>query len=371
MNIHELIALERWVLIAGFGTCVGFGYVVHQSRFCTMGALSDWFNLGDTSRLRMWAVALAVAILGFHGLSIGHWIDPSATIYASGPVLWASNLLGGALFGVGMVLASGCGSKTLVRVGGGSLKALVVMLVMGLAALATMRGITGVLRVNTVDTWAYEPAHGNTLSVWVEALTGWSSTTAMGLCALLAAGVLLWWAYRGEGFGHREHTLGGLGVGLSVCAMWWVSGHLGFVAEHPNTLEPTYLLTNSARMESLSFTAPLALHLDWLTYFSDQSNVLGLAVVAVWGVILGGWLGARLSGTFRWEGFRDAQDTALHLLGAVLMGVGGVTAMGCTVGQGLSGLSTLSASSALAVLGIAAGAWLGFKIQLAVLDRFG
>jgi hypothetical protein len=104
-------------------------------------------------------------------------------------------------------------------------------------------------------------------------------------------------------------------------------------------------------------------------YFSDAHKALNLSVVSVWGVILGSWLYAQHSGTFHWEGFRNSQDTALHMGGGVLMGVGGVTAMGCTVGHGLSGLSTLSVVSTLAVAGIVGGAWLGFKFQLWLLER--
>ena len=330
-----------------------------------MGALSDWFNLDDTHRLQMWALALGLAMLGFQALSSLGWIDPLQTIYATGPMLWLSALVGGVLFGLGMVFASGCGSKTLARVGGGSLKALVVMLVMGVSALATMRGITAVLRHQTVDAQTVNLASGNTWTVWLGQV--WSGAGPW-LALAVALALIVWALRRGGGLG-LESVLGGMGVAACVTAMWWVSGHLGFVAEHPETLESVYLSTQSGRMESLSFSAPMALHLDWLLYFSDANNTLNLSVVSVWGVILGSWLYARHSGTFHWEGFRDTQDTALHMGGGVLMGVGGVTAMGCTVGHGLSGLSTLSVVSTLAVAGIVGGAWLGFKFQLWLLER--
>ena len=365
MSTDALITLQHWVLAAGFCVCLAFGYVIQRSRFCTMGALSDWFNLDDTHRLQMWALALGLAILGFQALSSLGWIDPLQTIYATGPMLWLSALVGGVLFGLGMVFASGCGSKTLARVGGGSLKALVVMLVMGVSALATMRGITAVLRHQTVDAQTINLASGNTWTAWLGHV--WSGAGPW-LALAVALALIVWALRRGGGLG-LESVLGGMGVAACVTAMWWVSGHLGFVAEHPETLESVYLSTQSGRMESLSFSAPMALHLDWLMYFSDANNTLNLSVVSVWGVVLGAWLYARHSGTFRWEGFRDTQDTALHVGGGVLMGVGGVTAMGCTVGHGLSGLSTLSVVSTLAVAGIIGGAWLGFKFQLWLLER--
>ena len=365
MSTDALITLQHWVLAAGFCVCLAFGYVIQRSRFCTMGALSDWFNLDDTHRLQMWALALGLAMLGFQALSSLGWIDPLQTIYATGPMPWLSALVGGVLFGLGMVFASGCGSKTLARVGGGSLKALVVMLVMGVSALATMRGITAVLRHQTVDAQTINLASGNTWTAWLGHV--WSGAGPW-LALAVALALIVWALRRGGGLG-LESVLGGMGVAACVTAMWWVSGHLGFVAEHPETLESVYLSTQSGRMESLSFSAPMALHLDWLMYFSDANNTLSLSVVSVWGVVLGAWLYARHSGTFRWESFRDTQDTALHVGGGVLMGVGGVTAMGCTVGHGLSGLSTLSVVSSLAVAGIVGGAWLGFKFQLWLLER--
>ena len=151
--------------------------------------------------------------------------------------------------------------------------------------------------------------------------------------------------------------------------MWWVSGQLGFVAEHPETLESVYLATNSGRIEALTFTAPMAYTLDWLILFSDASKKLTLGVVAVAGVVGGAWVSSMLDKSFRWEGFANTQDTALHLIGAVLMGVGGVTAMGCTVGQGLSGISTLSLNSAIAIVGIVLGAIAGLRLQMWLLER--
>ena len=166
-----------------------------------------------------------------------------------------------------------------------------------------------------------------------------------------------------------ENLLAGLGIGLLIVLAWWLSGSFGHVAEHPETLQEAFLATNSGRAEALSFVAPIAYSLDWLLFFSDKSKSLTLGIASVAGVVAGSALMALWEGTFRWEGFGGTEDVANHLVGAVLMGVGGVTALGCTVGQGLSGISTLSATSFLAVAGIFSGAVLAFKYQVVRLDR--
>jgi uncharacterized protein len=154
-----------------------------------------------------------------------------------------------------------------------------------------------------------------------------------------------------------------------VVGVWWLSGVYGHVAEHPDTLQEAFLATNSRRMESLTFVAPVAYTLDWLMYFSDKSNVLTLGIASAVGVVVGSWLVAMATRSFRWEGFRGVEDTALHMVGALLMGVGGVTALGCTVGQGLSGLSTLSVGSFIALAAILVGAVAALKYQIWRVER--
>jgi uncharacterized membrane protein YedE/YeeE len=369
MDIAELNYLRVEVLWAAFAVAVAFGAIVQRTQFCTMGAISDIVTMGAWTRMRMWGMAVGVAMIGFYAMGWLGWIDTSNTLYASGKVLWLSALVGGGLFGFGMVLASGCGSKTLVRAGAGSLKAVVVFFVMGFSAYATLSGVLGVVRVNTLERVSFDMAAGGTLPLWISGQWGLDPSTVGLLAALLVGAGLLVWALSSEEFRNPSHILGGVGLGLAVVAMWWVSGHLAFVAEHPQTLEAAYVGTDTGRLESLSFTAPLAYTLDWLILFSDTSNLLTLGVMSVFGVVVGAWLQSLFARSFRWEGFRDTQDTALHLVGALCMGVGGVTAMGCTIGQGLSGLSTLSVGSMLAVTGIVLGALVGLRFQLWLLDR--
>lgn len=369
MQASDLSTLTQQVLWSAFALSVAFGAIAQRTHFCTMGAVSDVVNMGDWTRMRQWALAAGVAVLGFGLLVYFGQIDPAQTLYASHRWPWLSALVGGAMFGFGMVLASGCGSKTLVRVGGGSLKALIVFVVMGIAAFATLRGITGVVRVATVDQVATGFATQAALPPLLAQASDWSLATSSLVLGLMLGGPLVLWALADRAFIRGENLLAGLGVGAVLVAMWWVSGHLGHVQEHPDTLQEAFVATNSGRIEALSFVAPYAYTLDWLLFFSDKSRVLTVGIVSVAGVVAGSLVVALASRSFRWEGFGGPQDVAHHLTGATLMGVGGVTAMGCTIGQGLSGLSTLSLASFVAMAGIFAGALLAFRYQNWQLER--
>lgn len=353
MDAAALDTLHQQVLGLAFLLALLLGAVAQRTHFCVMGAISDVVLMQNWQRARMWALALALAMLGVATLVQLGWLRIDDTLYGGPRLRWASLLLGGLLFGVGMVLASGCGAKTLVRLGGGNLKALVVLLVMGLTGFMTLRGLTAVWRDASVDQLLIElPA-----SQHLPTLLGLPAWTA-----LIPALALLGFALRGERDGAL--WLGGLGTGLLVAAMWALSARLGFVAEHPETLEAVFVASSQNRPESFSFVAPAAGLLDWLLFFSDRSKQLNIGIVALLGVICGSAVSALQRREFRWEGFRQTEDLVNHLIGAALMGVGGVTALGCTIGQGLSGLSTLSLGSLIAVVGLVAGGVLGVRLQL-------
>jgi len=369
MQQIDMGALASQVLWAAFALAVAFGAIAQRTHFCTMGAVADVVNTGDWARMRMWVLAIGVAMLGFNAMVAAGWVEAGKSIYAAPRLTWLSAVIGGLMFGFGMVLASGCGSKTLVRIGGGNLKSVVVFLVLGLAAFATLKGITGVARVATVDRVAIDFVGGQDLPTLAAGAFGIGrSQAALALGLVLGGGLIVWVLARAEGRS-GDVLLGGLGIGAVIVAMWWVSGQLGHVAEHPETLEETFVATNSTRMESLSFVAPVAYTVDWLLFFSDKSKVLTIGIVSTLGVVLGSALAALAGRSFRWEGFAGAEDTANHLVGAALMGVGGVTALGCTVGQGLSGVSTLALGSFIALAGIVAGAVLALRYQVWRLER--
>jgi uncharacterized membrane protein YedE/YeeE len=317
----------------------------------------------------MWALAAGVAVLGFNAMVALGWVQAGDSIYASPRFIVLSNALGGLMFGFGMVLASGCGSKTLVRLGSGNLKSLVVFVVLGVTAFATLKGLTGVWRVASVDRVAAMLATGQDLPSLLARGSGVARTICAALLGLLVGGGLLLWALARPEGRRGDVLLGGVGIGGVVAALWWVSGRWGHVAEYPLTLQEAFVATNSQRMESLSFVSPLAYTIDWFIFFSDASKALTIGIVSTVGVVLGSAAAALSTRSFRWEGFASAEDTANHLVGAALMGVGGITALGCTIGQGLSGLSTMSLGSFVALAGILGGGVLALRWQMWKLER--
>ena len=341
-----------------------FGAVGNKTHFCTMGAVSDWVNMGDTNRLRMWLLAMAVALLGASALHVAGVVDLSKSIYPSPNFTWLSYLVGGFLFGVGMTLGSGCGSKTLIRVGAGNLKSLVVYIFLGIAAYMTLRGLFGAFRVGVLEKASMTLPSGQDLP----ALFGISRV----LLAALIGGAMLVFIYSSRQFrASFDYTLGGVVTGLVVVGGWYVSGHIGHVAEDPNTLQEAFVATNTGRMESFSFVSPMAFTLEYLMLWTDKSKIVTYGIASAAGVIAGSAAYALASKTFRWEGFRDAEDTALHVLGGLLMGFGGITALGCTIGQAITGFSTLALGSIITFAAIVAGSAATMKWQYWRLMRQG
>jgi len=348
------------LLITLFITTI-LGIIMQKTSFCTLGAVSDGILMEDWSRMRQWCLAIGIAILGVALMSHLGWIDVSKSFYTGNRVLYLSTVIGSTLFGIGMVLASGCGSKTLIRIGGGNLKSIVVFIVLGLVAYMTMRGFLGIMKANTIDKVSLSLSTNQDLPSILSASFGIAKENLRSILALIIGGAFIGFAVLKKSFWNTENLLAGIGVGVGITAIWWVSGHYAHLIEDPNTLQEAFLVTNSGRMESLSFVAPYAFALDWMMFTSDKSKVLTIGIVAVIGMILGSAISSILSKNFRWESFRGVEDTANHLVGAALMGFGGVTAVGCTVGQGLSGLSTLALNSFIAFPGFILGAYIGLQ----------
>jgi len=202
------------------------------------------------------------------------------------------------------------------------------------------------------------------------ALGAGRATVLAALAGVLGVGLLAF-VFASREFRSLDFVLGGVVVGLVIVAGWYLSGHVGYLAEDPNTLEERFLATNTGRMESMSFVAPQAYFLELLLLWSDKSRVMTFGIASVLGMVAGSLAYALATRSFRLESFRDANDLIAHLAGGALMGFGGVLAMGCTIGQGLSGVSTLALGSFIAFFSIVAGAAATMKFQYWLLTRAG
>ena len=355
---HAPLALALGELAIGFL----FGAVVQATNFCVMGAVSDLMTFDDRRRLRAWLLAAAVAILGAHALDALGVVSLDQSMYRSARLNWAGNLAGGLMFGFGMVLAGGCASRNLVRAGAGDLRAALTLLVLGLFAYMAIGGIFGPWRAALETATAVElPGGGKSLGdiashvINVQIADASSGASGEGGLALFAAGALLFYCFRSPEFrGSRMHILSGLGVGLAVIAGWALTG----LAFDEFTAAPKSPV-------SLSFVKSTGDAMEWL----ERSTALGLpgfGAATVLGTLLGAFVAATVTGRLALATFRDASDTLRNILGAALMGIGGVMALGCTIGQGVTGLSTLAPGSLLAVVAIVCGAVLSLK----TLERF-
>ncbi len=363
MTSTDPAALASIVVWGAFALAFVFGAVGNKTQFCTMGAVSDVVNMGDWNRMRMWLLAIAVAIAGASALQIAGVVDLSKTIYTSPRFTWLSYIAGGLLFGIGMTLASGCGSRTLIRIGTGNLKSLVVAIVLAITAYMTLKGILGVFRVAALDSVGATFAGGQDLPSFIARALGLDKKLVLAALGLALACGLLAFVFRAREFRTFDNVLGGLVVGLVVVGGWVLSGNVGHLAEDPATLEEKFLATNSGRMESFSFVAPQAYLLELFMLWSDKSRVMTFGIAAVLGMVAGSLAWSLATRSFRLESFRDAEDLINHLAGGALMGFGGVLALGCTIGQGISGLSTLALGSFLAFFSMIAGAALTMKVQ--------
>jgi uncharacterized membrane protein YedE/YeeE len=359
----ESIALSTKVAWAAFALAFVFGAAANRSGFCTMGAVSDVVNMGVWTRMRMWLFAIAVALLGAQTLNYLELVDLSRSIYLTPNFSWLAYVAGGLLFGVGMTLASGCASKTLVRIGGGSLKAVVVLAFLAISAYMTLKGLFAVWRISVFETSSITLAQSQEIPALAAGVLDVGEATLRSILTGAIVLGLVAFAFASREFRAFENWFPALLIGLVIVGGWYVTGRLGYVAEDPQTLQEVFAGTNSGKPESFSFVAPAAYSLELLMLWSDQSRIVTFGIAAVAGVIAGSLAYALASGTFRVEGFRESGDLRNHIVGAMLMGFGGVTALGCTIGQGITGLSTLALGSVLAFFSIIAGAAATMKFQ--------
>jgi uncharacterized membrane protein YedE/YeeE len=341
--------MSAWLLaLAGLAIGAAAGFFVRRARLCSFGAIEDALMGGDTRRLRIFGLALGIAMLGTQALVIGRLLDPALTTYTATAIPLVAIAIGSVMFGIGMAMVGTCGFGSLVRLGGGDLRSLVVILVLGGAAFAMLRGVFSGFRITALEQLAVampdairsdfasliHHSFGVNLRGTIAAVVG------SGLCLLALGDRRL----------RRSPRLltAGIALGLLTVAGWIVTSMLGDEFAGPS------------RPQSLTFVSTIgkAIYAGLL----NAQNFADFGVGSVFGVIAGAWLAARHADELRWEAFDDDHEMRRHLGGAVLMGLGGILAGGCTIGQGITAGSMLALSWPLATGGMILGARLGIAV---------
>ncbi len=339
----DLLGEANAAALVGLLGGLALGLAARIGRFCTLGAIEDVLYSSDDRRIRMWGIAIGVAIIGTHLALAGGHLDAGDTAYLDRVWNPVATIVGGLMFGYGMALSGNCGYGALARLGGGDLRSFVIVIVMGLSAYLVMSGPLAHLRVwiFPVEDGAMTPQGFTQLAqerLGVgPALTGLVLGGAILAAALANARMLrspgmVFWA-----------VMVGAAVVLGWVGTYWIAT-TGF-AEEP--------------IETHSFAAPIG---DTIYYAMTASgNSLSFSVGSVVGVVLGAFAGSCFKGHFRWEACEDPRELKRQILGAALMGPGAILAVGCSIGQGVSAFSVLAYSAPVAFVAIFAGAALGLR----------
>lgn len=339
------------VIYAAFAIGLVFGAVGLLSNFCLLSSLRGLWGNGDGRLVRTYALAIAVAIAATQLLVLGHYVDLDKSIYLqptfSAPLMFA----GGLLFGYGMVLSNGCASRALVLLGRGNLRSFVVIVTLGIAAQMTLKGLIAPARLAILQ-WTQGAPRVISLPALLQTV-GLDATAARIVALVVVSGVLAIFAFSHAGFRKSWGQIAaGLTIGLLVAAGWFATGFLG--ADDFNPVPVT----------SLTFVAPIADSVQYVMLSTGSTLNFGIALVA--GVLAGSFITSLVTTRFKWDGYTSPSHMIRSIGGAVLMGSGGAMALGCSVGQGLTGVSTLALASFLAITGILVGAAAGLRGPLQV-----
>jgi len=339
------------VAVSGLLIGLAYGAVGLLSGFCLLSGLRGWWADGDSRLIRTYPLALGVAIAAAQLLAAGGLVDLGKSIYLQPSFSAPLMFVGGALFGYGMVLSNGCGSRAMVLLGRGNLRSLVVVLVLGISAQMTLKGLIAPARVavlqasQTVPSVISLPALLSTLGI--------GETLARMIAASAMSGALIIFAFAHAPFQRAFGQIAaGIAVGLLVAAGWFATGYLG-----ADDFNPT-------AVTSLTFIAPIADSVQYIMLSTGLTLNFGITMVA--GVFAGSLVTALATRRFHWEGFTSPRHMLRSIGGAALMGAGGAMAYGCSIGQGLTGLSTLALASFVAVAGILLGTAAGLRGALRV-----
>jgi uncharacterized protein len=339
------------VVLAALVIGLIYGAVGLLSGFCMMSSLRGWLAEGDGRLVRTYALAMGVAIASSQLLAAQGFVDLGKSIYLQPSFSAPLMFFGGLLFGYGMVLSNGCGSRALVLLGRGNLRSFVVVIVLAIVAQMTLKGLIAPSRIAMVQA-SQSTVAANSLPA-VLANLGLSEMSARMLAASVTAAALIIFAFVYAPFRRSPGQIAaGLVVGILIAGGWFATGYLG-----ADDFNPT-------PVTSLTFIAPIA---DALQYVMlSTGSTLNFGIVTVFGVFAGSLVTALLTGRFQLEGYQSPRHMLRSAGGAALMGAGGVMAFGCSIGQGLTGLSTLALASFVAVAGIMAGTAAGLRGALRV-----
>ena len=335
----EFLTVAIYGLLGG----VLLGLAARLGRFCTLGAIEDYLYGGSDVRLRMWGIAIGFAILGSFGLMASGTLEASSTYYLSIRWMPVASILGGLIFGYGMALSGNCGYGALARLGGGDLRSFVIVLVMGVSTYVVLSGPLAPLRT-AVFPQAEVTGTPPGLAHWLGSVTGLSAN-AIGMAA--GAVILAASAWSRTLWEMPSRVFWGLVVGAAVVSGWAGTSYVaatGFEA---------------LPVVSHSFAAPLGESLLW--FMTGSARPLSFATGSVAGVLAGAFIGSLIKGHFRWEACEDPRELKRQILGAAMMGMGAVLALGCSIGQGLSAFSVLAFSAPLTFMAIFAGAAFGLR----------
>ena len=320
------------LLWSGLTIGVLFGINGQWSGFCLNRALKEGWDSGAKQKAQSFALALVISIIGAQTLAALEIVDLSTSIYRGSGASWLFVLLGGLMFGYGMMLANGCGARAVVLLGQGNLRSFVVLLCLGISAYMTLTGLLAPLRLTLAQATAL-PAHG---------FFEFTTLTRFVLIAGLSVAILIFVFWRGSIFKNKTDLISGVVVGALITAGWWVTGWLG-----ADEFEP-------APSASLTFIAPIGETIQYTMIATGMRLSFGVLVMV--GVVLGSFVAAKWTKTFRLQGFDTPTDMLRYMGGGTLMGIGGALAMGCSIGQGLTGFSTLTYASMLAFMAMILGA---------------
>tara|TARA_A100001011_G_scaffold120289_1_gene126954 strand:- start:4769 stop:5872 length:1104 start_codon:yes stop_codon:yes gene_type:complete len=348
----EDVPVELIVASIGFTLGIIFGATAQSTNFCTMGAISDIIFIGNWNRFRAWVLSISVALFLSQILHFNSVINLNNSIYLSPSFSWAGAIIGGLMFGFGMTLTGGCGNKILVRIGAGSLKSLIVFIFLGLFAYMTLRGLLGPVRQEfellTIVDLKQSGLKSQSIPEFLGMILNITEKSLEMVIASIIASLLFIFCIISRSFRSSYKDLSsGLIIGILIALGWFTTGVLG-----NDEFEPIPL-------SSFTFVAPIGEAIQYLMTFTGSTIDFGVASVG--GVLFGSFIMAKIRGEFRIESFTTQEDLINHIFGAALMGIGGVLALGCTIGQGISGLSTLAASSFIAFFSIIIGCRIALK----------